>query len=226
MTLVDKAMGRRFRQLTVIAVAAVRDVRGRQHRVCVVRCTCGTVKHVEGYDLHAGRVVSCGCRKLRPFRLTHGETRMRKRSPEYGAWAGMITRCTNTKSSQFADYGGRGIRVCRGWRNDFAGFLRDMGRRPGPGYSVERINNSRGYTQRNCKWATRSEQAANKRNNRNLTYRGVTMNVCMWARSLRIHRSTILWRLRAGWSVAQVLSPVRKTWSRWHKTKGKGRRDR
>lgn len=93
-------------------------------------------------------------------------TRLRKglglaRSPTRYTWAGMIQRCSNPRHGAYKDYGGRGITVCKRWMK-FENFVEDMGLRP-PGLTLERVNNDKGYKKSNCKWATRKEQANNRR---------------------------------------------------------------
>jgi AP2 domain len=86
-----------------------------------------------------------------------------RHSPEYGIWCGIKKRCYNKNCRQYNDWGGRGIKVCDEWLNSFISFLEDMGPRPSPKHSIERINNSGNYEASNCKWATASEQASNRR---------------------------------------------------------------
>jgi hypothetical protein len=95
-------------------------------------------------------------------------------SPEYRSWASMIVRCTNSNRVGWRDYGGRGIRVCKRWLS-FPAFFKDMGRRP-EGMSLDRINNDRGYSPSNCRWATSQQQNLNRSKPRNASgrYVGVT----------------------------------------------------
>lgn len=118
---------------------------------------------------------SCGClyresaRALGYSRTKHGGavglTRGEKRDPRYFVWVAMIQRCTNPNNKRFADYGGRGIRVCDRWRESFEHFIEDMGPRPaGPGtISIERKDNDGSYEPSNCVWATAREQKLNQR---------------------------------------------------------------
>lgn len=133
---------------------------GKRQWLC--RCECGIQKVVNHSHLRGGRIVSCGYhqrRQLATNNLIHGM----EGTCEYSTWVGMIQRCHNPRNNSYGYYGGRGIRVCPEWRASFPAFYAYMGRRPGPGYSIDRINVDGNYEPGNCRWATASIQARNKR---------------------------------------------------------------
>lgn len=126
--------------------------------------------------------------------------------PEYNAWSSMKDRCSNSKSKYYHRYGGRGIRVCKRWRDSFAAFLKDMGPRPTRLHTLDRKHNDKNYCKSNCRWATRREQANNRSNNRFLTFRGRKQSLAAWARETRINEDTLRHRLKYGWTPEQTLT--------------------
>lgn len=130
----------------------------------------------------------------------------RGRKPEYQAWIDMVRRCTQPARADWPDYGGRGITVCEQWRDDFEAFIADVGSRPGPGYSIERLDNSKGYEPGNCKWATRTEQLRNRRCTRLITINGESRTLPEWSRLLGIPKTTIDRRIEMGWTGDEILA--------------------
>ena len=92
----------------------------------------------------------------------HGDNRVGKRTPEYRAWSSAKDRCSNPKTKSYARYGGKGIRMGERWRESYINFLADMGRRPSPLHSLDRINGNWHYEPENCRWATKRQQAYNR----------------------------------------------------------------
>lgn len=124
-------------------------------------------------------------------------------SRTYWVWASMLQRCLNPLSQKYADYGGRGISVCKRWHK-FEHFLADMGEQPA-GLTLDRLKNHRGYSKTNCRWVTMSTQQNNKRNNRLLTVRGVTKTFAQWEDEFNLRRSLIRERFRRGWSEVEII---------------------
>lgn len=140
---------------------------------------------------------------LSPTEL-HGETHGGKISVEYRTWASIKRRCYNPKAQNYTRYGGKGIRLCRRWWQ-FSNFLLDMGRRPSAKHSIERRRNDRGYSPKNCYWATPEQQAQNRSSVRQATLMGKTWPAVRWARYLKISEKRVLMRLYLGWTPSEAL---------------------
>ncbi len=135
-------------------------------------------------------------------KTTHNKTK----TPEYRAWLDMKSRCYNPKNIQYANYGGRGIRVCSRWKNSFETFLLDVGKRPTLDYSLDRIKGNLNYTPFNCRWATIHEQNSNKRNNVRFAYKGETRTLSAWCDVVGLSRNLVYSRLFfLGWTIADAL---------------------
>lgn len=156
----DVAAGSIFGRLVVLREGS----RLNQRRRFYCRCACGAERLVHLSALRAGLTVSCGCwRREITQRVAqrHGHAVGGRKTRVYRIWRGMNTRCDNPKHQFYKYYGGRGISVCRRWRN-FEKFLADMGEPP-PGTSIERVDRSRGYGPANCRWASAKDQSRNSR---------------------------------------------------------------
>jgi hypothetical protein len=164
-------------------------------------CDCGAVVTKSGSKLRQGRVLSCGCLAkdvTRARSITHQHSVGGKRTPEYKTYEGMLQRCYNESHQSYHHYGGRGIDVCERWKASFENFLEDMGFKPGKSYSLDRINNDLGYSKDNCRWATRKEQARNRRTNKLVLHEGRLVCAVELAKILGLPASTVYQRLASG----------------------------
>lgn len=157
--------GHVYGSLTVIQQVGNRQVGKQTKRFWLCQCECGNRVEVCGDNLGSGTSRSCGC-KFTSLRHGHcvGRFSGGKNSPTYTTWTAMINRCLNKKHTAYPRYGGAGVTVCQQWTGDsgFTNFLRDMGERP-TGHTLDRIDNSKGYSPDNCRWATTTQQYQNKR---------------------------------------------------------------
>lgn len=194
-------VGNNYGRLTVVSRAKSTS----NHAKWNCSCSCGVMTIVSGTHLRSKHTTSCGC-ALKEARIKHGK----HGTPTYNTWASMIARCYNPKCKNYTHYGARGILVCDRWRWSPDSFIDDMGESK-PGFSLERIDVNDGYYPENCKWATAKDQARNKRNNRLISFNGITQCESAWAESLGIKRSTLHNRLTVrGWGIEKSLTiPVR-----------------
>ena len=169
------------------------------------RCSCGVVKIVVGDGLNSGVSRSCGCLRADVTtvrNITHGKSR----TSEHNVWKSMSGRCKTPTCAGYRNYGARGISVCERW-SSFENFLADMGPRPSPRHTLERNENDGPYSPENCRWATRKEQANNKRNNARVVYNGETRTIAQWAERVGLRPMTLWFRLnRRHWPVDKALT--------------------
>lgn len=151
----------------LIAVSFYSKDRNGNHHKWLVRCVCGNEFVINKNRLMNGETFTCGCistiRRARP--VNHGHSIKGFVTSEYRSWCAMRARCLKENHPSYKDYGGRGITVCQEWM-DFEVFLKDMGRKPSPKYSIDRINNDGNYEPSNCRWATAKQQANNRKRNK------------------------------------------------------------
>lgn len=181
------AEGQRFDELVTLTHAA------KSTDTVSCQCDCGVIVEKVAFRLVAGTAKRCRGR-------SHGLSNTYPK--EYNTWLSMIYRCHNPNHESYSNYGGRGILVCKEWRESFLNFFTDMGPRP-DGTELDRIDNSEGYGPRNCRWVSRSRNNRNKRTNRMLSLLGETKCIQDWVDDPRTpvsNKKTLDKRLRLGWS--------------------------
>jgi hypothetical protein len=131
----------------------------------------------------------------------------------YSSWRGMIRRCTDPTQINYHNYGARGIKVCEQWQGEdgYKQFVKDMGHRPSKNVTLDRIDCNGDYTPENCQWATKQEQAVNRRDNRKVRYNGVIKTLKEWAQEAVVPESTFYVRIARKWDIERALTtPARK----------------
>ena len=200
---IDHLIGKRFGSWTLLHDAGnTRD--GKYDRYVICRCDCGAEKLLYWPNVKFGKSKSCGCAgrvATTKAATRHGGVG----TPEYRTWSSMLTRCGNPKCQQYPNYGGRGITVCERWRY-FDNFREDLGLRPTPNHSLDRIDPNGNYEPSNCRWATQKEQANNLRKSRFIEFNGRRQTLAQWSNELGIGQSTLFLRIRAGWPIERALT--------------------
>lgn len=216
---ITNLVGRRFGKLLVLSHAGQRYSKsGVKIPLFECVCDCGNKCVKSSHSMTGGHTRSCGC--IRMYRIglpnppgtkSHGHKSRSGASREYTARSNMISRCCNPGNKDYVNYGGRGITVCVRWLESFENFLADMGLCPSPKHTIERIDNNKGYCPENCKWATREEQARNRRNLRIITAGGLSLSILGWSERNGWDIQIIRNRLGHGWSDEDaVLKPLSK----------------
>lgn len=207
---IDNLIGKKFNRLLVISDSGKRKKpKGGVIWECL--CDCGKIVYSPGWELKNNKSLSCGC--YHKEIMSNLKTQLidgRTYTSTYRIYLSIKSRCYNPKNNVFKDYGARGINMSIDWLNDFANFYKDMGEKP-EGMTIERINNELGYSKENCKWASRKEQANNRRSNVLIELDGKTLNMKQWSEIYGISNKTIHKRIKDGWSyVDAIKTPTRK----------------
>lgn len=196
--------GQRFGRLTVICRAG----RDKNHLLLwKCRCDCGNTIITRGQDLRRRKSQSCGCLKIESLvnrSQKHGMTGKRP----YRIWKNMKTRCLNPNSPSYPDYGGRGIKICKRWRENFENFWADMGSTYQDNLEIDRINHDGNYCPENCRWASDKIQNRNTRANHFVSSPLGYMTISELSEKTGIPYSTLKVRIYKGESGKQLIRSV------------------
>lgn len=190
--------GQTFGNLEVLGFSLVEREGPKPKPIYICRCKCGKVVEVKENDLISGHKKSCGCLKQKY------EPSMKGRL--YEIWKNMRRRCNDPKNKRWANYGGKGIKVCDEW-NDYLVF-RTWAYSNGyqDNLTIDRIDINQGYCPSNCKWSNAKEQANNTSRNHLIDYEGKTYTMSQFAEFLGISYSTLQHRIDRGWSIEKIVS--------------------
>jgi hypothetical protein len=184
------------------------------------KCHCGKEFETTVSLVSHDKTRSCRCINkaiTRARTTTHGLSSGQNRHKLYRTWLGMISRCNNTKDEKYTRYGHRGITVCDRWQGSdgFPNFLQDMGEKPSPSHTLDRIDNSREYSKENCRWATSKQQNRNTRRNLIIEYQGSSLSLAEWSELLNIKYNVLLDRIsRRKWDVERAFTTPRRNYPR------------
>lgn len=199
--------GKKFGRLKVDKMIYIKN--GHIYWKC--KCDCGNDCIVKGYSLKSGNTKSCGCLQKENASKAKYKHRMSK-TKLYKRWEDIKKRCYNKNSYNYKNYGGRGIKMCDEWLNDFMNFYSwAMENGYEEKLSIDRINNNGDYEPNNCRWVDIKTQCNNRRSNHLITYKGKTQNVSQWCEELNVSRSMVEFRLRKGLSLDEVFTKPSRT---------------
>lgn len=204
-------IGYKYGHLTILDLRYTK----KPHYYTIAKCQCDCGKIIEAHlqNIKSGKQISCGCYAKRQrdnglVHFIHGQSK----HPLHNVWDKMKSRCNNKKNNEYCNYGGRGIKVCDEWNNDFYVFYRwatENGYQKG--LTIDRIDNNKGYCPTNCRWATAKEQANNRRSNVLIMYKGKTQNLLKWSEEKNIPYEVLRARIKNyGWTIERALeTPVK-----------------
>ena len=201
----ENLKGKNFNSLKVLSFDS--NKKGRTYWKC--QCDCGKICIVEAYKIKSGHTKSCGClgdanrKNLQENSAKHQKTNTKL----YRVWQNMKRRCYTPSASAYKHYGARGIVVCEEWKNDFISFYNwaiDNGYKEN--LTIDRIDVNGNYEPGNCRWATKKEQANNKRNNNFIKYKDKKLSINQWSEETGIKRGTIAWRLKNNFPLEKIFS--------------------
>lgn len=169
-----------------------------QKKVGLYECYCGRIFKAIHTMVTNKRTKSCGCLKI-----THNKSN----TSEYAIWIDIKRRCLDPRVKGYKNYGAKGIKISKEWKQSFENFYRDMGPRPGKDYSIDRIDNNKGYSKENCRWATDIQQNNNRGSyNKVLEFNGKVQTQSQWADEMGLNDDTFHRRLKRGWSLEKTIT--------------------
>ena len=196
---------KKFGRLTVLKKSCVKNK--KIYWYCL--CECGNIKEVAGTHLKSGLIKSCGCllkeKNTKTF-YKHGKSK----DKIYRIYNHIKDRCYHKNDKSFKNYGGRGIKMCDEWNNDFMsfynwaienGYNEHLKKYRNMNTTIDRIDTNGNYEPSNCRWATQKQQANNTRRNKYITYDGITHTLQEWSRIVNISRNALSMRLKRGWTI-------------------------
>lgn len=191
-----------YGRLTIIEeVEAIRDHKGRKRRLILCLCECGKEKIILRNNVLRGSSKSCGCLRKEQVSKLNYKHGMRHHKIYY-VYNDMMQRCYNQNNFQYKNYGERGIRVCKRWKNSIENFIEDMHESYKDGLQIDRINNNKNYSPKNCKWSTPKENT----NNRRCTIKYKGKDAISVSRELGFNYNEVRLRIKSGWSIKKAFT--------------------
>jgi hypothetical protein len=178
-------------------------------RYALFQCECGNRFNAVIYEVKSLHTRSCGCihsKQVAERNFRHGLAK----TVEHTLWNNMKQRCNNPNFKNYHLWGGRGIKVCDRWLESFENFLEDMGKQPAKRMGIDRIDNNKGYSPENCRWASHKTQNNNKRNNKIIEYNGKSQTLMMWCEELGLKYGVMLRRFLRGGKTTEEIFTVKK----------------
>lgn len=190
--------GQRFGRLT-----AIKRIEGKNPTYWLCECDCGNRKEIQLNNLTTGNSKSCGCLSKEHHVIKHNASNTRL----YNIYLAIKNRCLLKSCSNYKRYGGRGIKVCQEWIDNFENFREwSISNGYNDQLSIDRIDNNGNYCPENCRWTTVKEQANNRKSNVILTYNGISQTIMQWSEEINIPYMTLRARIERGWSVQKALT--------------------
>lgn len=200
----NEYLNRRYSRLTIIEFLGADNI----NRIyCKCSCTCGSIIPVNFFHLKNGNTKSCGCYKIdivvsRNLINAHPHRKTRI----FRIWKRMHQRCYEINCDDYKDYGAKGVKICDDWHEYYTFYSWAISHGYSDSLSIDRLDVTGNYSPSNCRWATSLEQARNKRNNHNITFRGHTKTLSEWCLIFRMESSKVRYRLSKNWPLEKVFT--------------------